>query len=79
MEPVVASDIEKNSASSNQPSIVKVGECLYRHSNGGTYYALVKKNGKQIRKSIKATKMKGKIGFAFWICRDKTAQVLSKL
>ena len=32
---------------------VKVGECLYRNSSSGTYYALVKKNGKQIRKSLK--------------------------
>ena len=32
---------------------VKVGECLYRHQSSGTYYALVKKGGRQFRKSLK--------------------------
>jgi integrase len=32
----------------------KVGECLYRHVSG-RYYALVKKGGKQIRRSLKTT------------------------
>lgn len=33
----------------------KVGECLYRYPNTGTYYALVKRHGKQFRKSLKTT------------------------
>lgn len=31
---------------------VRVGECLYRYEPSGTYYALLKKNGKQIRASL---------------------------
>lgn len=31
----------------------KVGECLYRHVPTGGYYALVKRGGKQIRRSLK--------------------------
>src|SRR5436190_15225662 len=30
----------------------KVGECLYRHTSGN-YYALVKRGGKQFRRSLK--------------------------
>jgi integrase len=30
-----------------------VAECLYRHESSGTYYALVKKSGKQYRRSLK--------------------------
>ena len=33
----------------------KVGECLYRYPNTGTYYALVKRHGKQFRKSLKTS------------------------
>jgi hypothetical protein len=36
-----------------QPSFKEVGQCLYRYSNTGTYYALVKRGGKQFRKSLK--------------------------
>jgi integrase len=32
-----------------------VAECLYRHSETGRYYALVKRRGKQHRKSLKTT------------------------
>jgi len=32
-----------------------VAECLYRHSESGKYYALVKRGGKQHRKSLKTT------------------------
>lgn len=35
------------------PRFTKVAECLYRHNSSGTYYALVKRSGKQIRKSLK--------------------------
>lgn len=39
----------------SQPFFKKVGECLYRYSNTGTYYALVKRGGKQFRKSLKTS------------------------
>lgn len=38
-----------------EPFFKKVGECLYRYSNTGTYYALVKRGGKQFRKSLKTS------------------------
>lgn len=31
----------------------KVAECLYRHESSGTYYGLVKRGGKQFRRSLK--------------------------
>jgi integrase len=34
-------------------SFQKVGECLYRNTSSGTYYALVKRGGKQIKRSLK--------------------------
>ncbi len=40
-------------AKTPQASFVKVAECLYRNSSSGTYYALVKRNGKQIRRSLR--------------------------
>jgi integrase len=33
----------------------KVGECLYRHRSSGVYYGLVKRSGKQFRRSLKTT------------------------
>lgn len=36
-----------------QATLVKVAECLYRNQSSGTYYALVKKNGKQIKRTLK--------------------------
>jgi hypothetical protein len=36
-----------------QASFKKVGECLYRYPATGAYYALVKRNGKQFRRSLK--------------------------
>jgi hypothetical protein len=38
-----------------QPVFRWVAECLYRHSDTGRYYALVKRQGKQFRKSLKTT------------------------
>lgn len=35
------------------PVFRKVAECLYKHESSGTYYALVKKGGKQFRRSLK--------------------------
>lgn len=34
-------------------ALSKVAECLYRHSSSGTYYGLVKRSGKQYRRSLK--------------------------
>ena len=36
-----------------QAGFAKVAECLYRNQTSGTYYALVKRNGRQIRRSLK--------------------------
>lgn len=36
-----------------QPSFRRVAECLYRHTATGIYYGLVKRSGKQFRKSFK--------------------------
>jgi integrase len=36
-----------------QATLVKVAENLYRNESSGTYYALVKRSGKQIRRSLK--------------------------
>jgi len=40
-------------AESKSAAFQKVGECLYRHVPSGGYYALVKRGGKQIRRSLK--------------------------
>ncbi|MDA7673473.1 tyrosine-type recombinase/integrase [bacterium] len=42
-----------DSEPSKEPVLVKVAECLYRNRSSGTYFALVKRKGKQIRKSLK--------------------------
>ena len=36
----------------------KVAECLYRHKSSGTYYGLVKRSGKQYRRSLKTANRK---------------------
>ncbi len=36
-----------------QMSYTRVAECLFRNDSSGVYYALVKKSGKQIRRSLK--------------------------
>jgi hypothetical protein len=33
----------------------KVGECLYRYSSNGVYYARFKADGKEIRRSLETT------------------------
>src|SRR3954470_12653736 len=33
----------------------KVGECLYRYSSNGVYYARIKTSGKEIRRSLETT------------------------
>lgn len=39
-------------------ALSKVAECLYRHSSSGKYYGLVKRSGKQYRRSLKTTDRK---------------------
>jgi integrase len=41
-----------------EQTLLKVGECLYRNQSSGTYYALVKRGGKQIKRSLKTTDRK---------------------
>ena len=36
-------------------SFQKVGECLYRYSSNGVYYARIKSSGKEIRRSLETT------------------------
>jgi len=38
-----------------KPKLEKVGECLYRYSSNGVYYALVKDRGKQKKRSLGTT------------------------
>jgi len=33
----------------------KVGECLYRYSRNGVYYARIKADGKEIKRSLETT------------------------
>src|SRR2546429_9754077 len=33
----------------------KVGECLYRYSSNGVYYARIKADGKEIKRSLQTT------------------------
>jgi hypothetical protein len=35
------------------PTFEKIGECLYRNPSSGTYYALLKSGGKQIKRSLR--------------------------
>lgn len=44
---------EDSTGTSESPSFRKVAECLYRHESSGIYYALVKRSGKQYRRSLK--------------------------
>jgi len=37
----------------DRPSLLRVSQCLYRQSHSGIYYGLLKRAGKQIRKSLK--------------------------
>jgi integrase len=47
-------DIDKDKTSAFQ----KVGECLYRYLPSGVYYARIKANGKEIRRSLRTTDRK---------------------
>jgi integrase len=44
-------DIQRDKQSAFQ----KVGECLYRYSSNGVYYARIKADGKEIRRSLETT------------------------
>src|SRR5947209_11879244 len=39
----------------NVGTFQKVGECLYRYSSNGVYYARIKTSGKEIRRSLETT------------------------
>lgn len=43
----------KKSTPRKKDGFSKVGKTLYRYNPSGDYYALVKKSGKQIRRSLK--------------------------
>ncbi|TMP91673.1 MAG: hypothetical protein E6L08_10500 [Verrucomicrobia bacterium] len=45
----ILSTVDKHSA------FQKVGECLYRYSSNGVYYARIKTDGKEIRRSLETT------------------------
>ena len=40
---------------SHNSGFQKVGECLYRYSSNGVYYARIKIDGKEIRRSLETT------------------------
>lgn len=44
---------ENEASEPESPQLRKVAECLYRHESSGTYYALVKRSGKQYRRSLR--------------------------
>jgi hypothetical protein len=44
---------EDKTGTSEFPAFRKVAECLYRHESSGIYYALVKRSGKQYRRTLK--------------------------
>src|SRR5260370_21300248 len=43
------------SPQSKHSTFQKVGECLYRYSSNGVYYARIKADGKEIRRSLGTT------------------------
>lgn len=45
----------KHPTSQNQQDLKRVGECLYRSQSSNIYYAILKRNGKQIKRSLKTT------------------------
>jgi len=45
--------MQKNPVRVGKRTYSKVAECLYRDDSSGVYYALLKKSGKQIRRSLK--------------------------
>lgn len=49
----MTSNESKTAPVNNDPEFKKVGENLYRHAPSGNYYALLKRGGKQFRRSLK--------------------------
>ena len=52
---------QKPNPTPNEPkrgAFQKVGECLYRRTSSGVYYGLVKRAGKQYRRSLKTSDRK---------------------
>jgi integrase len=45
----------KHPTSQNQQDLKRVGECLYRSQSSNIYYALIKRGGKQIKRSLRTT------------------------
>src|ERR1051326_9051940 len=45
-------------ARNNVATFKRVAQCLYRHSATGIYYGLVKRSGKQFRRSLRTTDRK---------------------
>ena len=45
----------KQSNGANQQDLKRVGECLYRSQNSNIYYAILKRGGKQIKRSLRTT------------------------
>jgi integrase len=62
------------SAGLSDPQFAKVAECLYRHTSSGTYYGLVKRSGKQFRRSLK-TKDRQLAGRRLAEFRDKLERI----
>src|SRR5713101_1207655 len=48
----VGSSEHMRAANSSVGRFQKVGECLYRYSSNGVYYARIKSRGKEIRRSL---------------------------
>lgn len=53
--PMLSQPVNFEPQTNGHPVFKWVAECLYRHSESGRYYALVKRGGKQHRKSLKTT------------------------
>jgi hypothetical protein len=46
---------DMNIGQKNAGAFQKVAECLYRYSSNGVYYARIKTDGKEIRRSLETT------------------------
>lgn len=55
LSPVDFVQMKAKKSAAGKPRFEKVGECLYRYSSTGVYYALIKYHGKQKRQSLKTT------------------------
>jgi hypothetical protein len=55
---VMNAKTEQNTQANGHPVFHNVGENLYRLESSGGYYALIKKGGKQFRRSCRALKTK---------------------